>query len=106
HGFRVLGLLPAEVAGTHAATLTGEAWRVPERDTGRNVREPGTTVTYRAPRNTRDQVEGGASSVSAGQGQTRLPRGLLGLAAQPPGCRRLAAPTQLLRLSQARGHLR
>jgi hypothetical protein len=62
-------------------------------------------VSYRAPGNTRDQVEGGASSVGAGQGQTRLPRGLLGLAAQPTSGRVLATTSELLRLSQARGHL-
>jgi len=45
------------------------------------------------------------SSDGAGQGQTRLPLGLLGLAAQPPRRRLLAATTELLRLSQARGHL-
>ena len=66
---------------------------------------PVRTGSYRASGNTRDQVEGGASSVGAGQGQTRLPRGLLGLAAQTPGRRLLAAATQLLRLSQARGKL-
>jgi hypothetical protein len=60
--------------------------------------------SYRAFANTRDQVEAVLSD-GAGQGQTRLPRGLLGLAAQTPGRRLLATATQLLRLSQARGHL-
>ena len=42
---------------------------------------------------------------SAGEGETRLLRCLLGLAAEPTGAGHLVAAPQLLRLSQARGHL-
>jgi hypothetical protein len=55
--------------------------------------------------NTRDQVEAVFLSDSAGEGQTRLSRGLLGLATQPTGRHLLATATELLRLSQARGHV-
>jgi hypothetical protein len=41
-----------------------------------------------------------------GEGETRLLRSLLGLAAHPTGQGHLVATPQLVRLSQARGHLR
>jgi hypothetical protein len=44
-------------------------------------------------------------SHGAGEGQTRLSRGLFGLATHPTERHLLAAATELLRLSQARGHL-
>ncbi|MDZ5662690.1 hypothetical protein HN031_13195 [Nocardioides sp. zg-1308] len=42
----------------------------------------------------------------ASEGETRLLRGLLGLAAQPTGHGQVVAASQFVRLSQARGHLR
>src|SRR5690349_24236611 len=42
----------------------------------------------------------------ASEGETRLLRGLLGLAAHTTGQGHLVAAPQFLRLSQARGHLR
>ena len=43
---------------------------------------------------------------SAGEGETRLLRCLLSLAAETAGTGQLVAAPKLLRLSQARGHLR
>lgn len=45
-------------------------------------------------------------SQDSGDGETRLQRGLFCLAAQATDLGHLVAPTPLLRLSQARGHLR
>jgi hypothetical protein len=43
---------------------------------------------------------------SAGEGEASLLRCLLGLAAEPAGTGKTIARAQLMRLSQARGHMR
>jgi hypothetical protein len=46
--------------GTHttrARSAYGQCLALREAESQRNTREPGTTVSYRAPGNTRDQVE-------------------------------------------------
>ncbi|CUR60435.1 hypothetical protein NOCA1210106 [metagenome] len=59
---------------------------------------------------TRDQGEGVSEETSpsdrASEGETRLLRGLLGLAAHATGHGQVVTASQFMRLSQARGHLR
>ena len=71
------------------------------------VRRTGSCCAH--PRSGREPSRGRSASDTsdrAGEGETRLLRGLLGLAAHTTGQGQLVATSQLLRLSQARGHLR
>ena len=115
-GLRLVGLLPpAEVAGLHAPNLRSDCAACREAlaraGAGYDLEVvPGSCVCTRdqgvPQRPLTGEVIPSRVLQSAGEGETRLLRCLLGLAAEPTGTGQLVAAPQLLRLSQARGHLR